>query len=116
MGYVIKERRFVSVVHKSSDAFIMCQAVEQYTRCNPATSGAGQCVKILEIIQTQKMFLYCVGLLGKSSTYCTKYACGFPRRPPYLKPFLAFIRCNIISCVCISLWKTLSGHLFSCYL
>jgi len=56
------------------------------------------------------MFLYCVGLLvefprlrsGQASTYYTKYACGFPRRPPCLKPFLAFVRCNIISCVCIS--------------
>src|SRR3972149_3053057 len=38
----------------------------------------------------------------QGSTYYTKYACGFPRRLPCLQPFLAFVRCNIISCVCIS--------------
>src|SRR3990170_6600634 len=48
------------------------------------------------------MFLYCVGLLefprllsGQASTYYIKYACGFPRCPPCLELFLAFVRCNI---------------------
>src|SRR3990172_8727253 len=28
-----------------------------------------------------------------------KYACGFPRRPPCLKPFLAFVGCHCAKCV-----------------
>jgi|SRR3972149_6192210 len=44
------------------------------------------------------MSLYCVGLLeflrlcsGQASTYGKEYACGFPRRPPCLKPFLVLV-------------------------
>ena len=39
------------------------------------------------------MSLYGVGLLRKSSTYVIKYASGFLRRPPCLKPFLTLVCC-----------------------
>src|SRR3989304_7959794 len=49
------------------------------------------------------MALFCVELLENSSTYYSKSACGFPRRPPCLKPFLAFVGCHIRLYICIRL-------------